>query len=43
MEWHIIDAFNLAMDMYKHGEITLDKIDKTIQTLWEEMQKENAE
>lgn len=43
MEWHKIDAFNLAMDMYEHGEITLDKIGKTTQTLWEEMQKENAE
>ena len=43
MEWHMIDAFNMAMDMYKHGEIPLNKIDETTEALWAEMQKENSE
>lgn len=43
MQWGRIDAFNMAMDMYEHGEIPLDKISETTETLWAEMQKENAE
>jgi len=43
MKWTYADAINLALDMLKAGEISLDKMDATATELWREMQAENAE
>lgn len=42
MKWIFSDAVNLALDMYKAGEIPFEDLDKTVAELWEEMQALNA-
>lgn len=42
MMWTFADAVNLALDMYKNGEIEHKDLDKVATELWQEMQSENT-